>query len=110
MAKGKGKTSLAVSENRSVKTSSAERQGPSARRSDTNPSPQTPPGKHGVSNPKPNGPLHHDGGATFAVQDNANVRADRFLNPPTKNTSPGNNAPFPPSNPPTSGGRTPKKG
>jgi hypothetical protein len=95
MARGK---SLGNRDNRSTKTSGASGQGPSARRSDSNPSPRTPAKTHGVSNPKVNGPLHSDGGATFAVQDNANVRADKFLNPPTKNSSPATRRTFPPSN------------
>lgn len=60
---------------------------------------------HRTSHPNPTGPIRSAGGASLAVKDNANVRSDGINNPPVKNASPATGRTYPPSNPPTRGGR-----
>ena len=66
---------------------------------------------HRTSHPEKPGPVPGRGGATLAVKDNANVRADGFGDsPPVKNSSPASGRTFPAENPPTRGGRYVKGG
>ena len=106
-----GPNSLAVRDNTPIRNKSAEsRQGTAAQLSNSNPHPGKQDTNHRTSHPS--GGRTMSGGATLAVQGNANVRKDGFLNPPVHNNTPAVRKSYPtsPESPPTRGGRKVKGG
>ena len=101
MARKNSSNSLAVRDNTPIRNRSAEsRQGPGAQISNSNPHPGKQDMQHRTSHPS--GGRTMRGGATLAVQGNANVRADGYTSPPVHNGSPAERKSYPtsPESPP----------